>query len=67
MSRLLTLTQAARQIRISVGTLREMMRNGQFPPPIRRNKRWVRVPEQDVKDYLARLDAERREQQPQPA
>lgn len=63
MSKLLTLAQAARRVFVSVATLRRMMREGSFPQPIRRNKRWIRVPAKDVEDYLRRLD-EQRTQQP---
>jgi excisionase family DNA binding protein len=59
MSRLLTLDQAAKRIGVSARTLRGMVNSGEFPAPIRRNRRWVRVPENDIKKYLESLEERR--------
>ena len=62
MSRLLTLAQAARRIGVSQRTLQAMVRAGEFPHPVRRNARWLRVPLQDVVEYLDRLEQNRQVQ-----
>ncbi|HWG41536.1 MAG TPA: helix-turn-helix domain-containing protein [Gemmataceae bacterium] len=59
MSKMLTLTQAAKRAMVSVTTLRRMIRDGEFPQPVRRNRRWVRVPATDVETYLKNLEARR--------
>ncbi len=55
MNELLTIGQACKQMDISERTFRRMVASGEFPPPIRRNRRWVRVPAQDVRDYQNKL------------
>jgi predicted site-specific integrase-resolvase len=55
MARLLTLHMAARRIGVSLATLRAMIRAGEFPQPIRRNARWLRVPPEWVEEYLGKL------------
>jgi excisionase family DNA binding protein len=55
MPELLTITEASKKLKVSVRTLRQMIRTGEFPAPVRRNSRWVRIPESDVIDYQTRL------------
>jgi len=59
MAKLLTLTQAAKRVGISTKTLRLEIKAGRFPRPLKRNSRWVRVPETDVENYLKRLEEQR--------
>lgn len=64
MTQLLTLPQAAKRLGISCKTLRGEIKAGRFPKPIRRNARWLRVPAQDVENFLKRLEQERHNPQP---
>jgi excisionase family DNA binding protein len=62
MSRMLTMTQAARRLGLSVKTLQGMIKTGEFPQPVRRNSRWIRVPVADIEEYLRGLEAKRKQQ-----
>jgi predicted DNA-binding transcriptional regulator AlpA len=64
MPKLLTLTQAAKRVGISIKTLRLEIKAGRFPRPVKRNSRWVRVPETDVESYLKQLSEQRSNPQP---
>jgi excisionase family DNA binding protein len=68
---LLTVRQAARRLAVSERTFRRMLASGEFPQPVRRNRRWVRVPAQHVEEYLSNLlasaaTASKHNLQPQP-
>jgi excisionase family DNA binding protein len=64
MSRHLKFATAARRLGVSERTLRAMIRSGEFPAPLRRNSRWIRIPSEDVEAYLRGLEAKRKQQQP---
>lgn len=55
MNELLTIRQVCNRLDIGEKTLRRMIANGEFPQPIRRNCRWVRIPVEDVQEYLNKL------------
>ena len=52
---LLTAQEVAGRLSISLRTLYRMVERGQFPPPIRRSRRWVRWKTTDVQHYLDTL------------
>ena len=52
---LLTIRQASERLSVHPRTFHRMIARGEFPRPVRRNRNWVRVPAQDVEDYLAKL------------
>ena len=52
---LLTLAEAARLLGTAKRTLRKMIAAGEFPKPVRRNHRWVRVPVEDIYSYIDRI------------
>ncbi len=54
-TKLLTVPQACRQLGVSDRTFRRMVASGEFPQPIRRNRRWVRVPASDIEQFLSQL------------
>jgi len=55
MSDLLTIGEVCKRLDISEKTYRRMIEAGEFPKPIRRNKRWVRIPVTDVIAYKNKL------------
>ncbi len=62
--KLLTIAEASKRLNVSGTTLRRMIRTGEFPPPVRRNSRWVRVPASDIENYLTKLAERRQTEQP---
>lgn len=55
MTELLRVPEACKRLEISARTLRRMIAAGEFPQPVRRNRRWVRVPASDIEDYFEKL------------
>jgi excisionase family DNA binding protein len=55
MPELLTYAEAAKRLDITPRTLRRMVNSGEFPEPVRRNQRWVRIPDSDINEYLTKL------------
>ena len=53
--KLLTIDQTCRRLDVSERTFRRMVADHEFPQPVRRGARWVRVPASDVDAYLAKL------------
>jgi excisionase family DNA binding protein len=59
MPELLTISEACQKLEISERTFRRMVSAGEFPQPVRRNRRWVRVPRTDIQEYLNKLVSRR--------
>jgi excisionase family DNA binding protein len=49
---LLTMTEVAARLTISRRTLQRMVAAGEFPAPLRRNRKWVRWRLADVQRFL---------------
>lgn len=57
---LLSIAQVARRLDVSTKTVRRLIcERGAFPNWLRLGGRWIRVPEQDVLEYLRRSQAVR--------
>lgn len=56
---LLTPIQVMRRLHVSRSTFYRMLDRGEFPRPLRRNRKWVRWPESDVTNYLDQLNQAR--------
>jgi excisionase family DNA binding protein len=56
---LLTVAEVCEKLGVTDRTFRRMVASKEFPEPIRRNRRWVRVPAQDLAGYLAKLKERR--------
>jgi excisionase family DNA binding protein len=59
MPRRLTIQQACKILDVSERTFRRMIAAGEFPKPLRCNKRWVRVLKSDIEEFLKRLEQQR--------
>ena len=55
MTQLLKVAEAAQRLQVTRRTYYRMVQRGELPPPIRRNRNWVRVPAADIDQYLAKL------------
>ncbi len=56
---LLTPAEVANRLHVSKRTLFKMVSAGEFPQPMRRNRKWVRWLEDDVSGYLGKLRQQR--------
>lgn len=52
---LFTRDQVAAQLGVTVRTLNRMVGRGEFPPPLKRNRRWARWYASDLAGYLNHL------------
>jgi excisionase family DNA binding protein len=55
MTELLKVPEACKRLEISARTLRRMIASGEFPQPVRRNRKWVRIPAHDIDKYFEKL------------
>ena len=55
MDQLLTVAEASRRRQVNPRMLRRIIAAGEFPEPVRRNRRWVRIPADDVEAYVNKL------------
>ncbi len=51
--------QVCRRIDVSERCLRDMVRPGEFPAPLKRGRKWIRWRQEDVEACLAQLDQQR--------
>jgi excisionase family DNA binding protein len=56
---LLNADQMAERLQVSVPTFRRMVAAGEFPQPMRRNRKWSRWLAKDADEYVSRLDQQR--------
>ncbi len=65
MKKLVSIAAACERMEMSERTFRRLLGTPGFPQPVRRSKRWVRIVEDDITNYLQAL-IEGRPPQPGP-